>query len=131
MNKIVLNGRLTRDPELRMTNTTGRPVVSFTLAVDHNFKSANGERGVDFIDCVAWGKSAEIIAQYVQKGHRFGVAGRLSIRQYETQDGQKRRAAEVVVDDFDFLEPNHNGQQPVAVGAGASEDAELPEDLPF
>jgi single-strand DNA-binding protein len=130
LNKIQLIGRLTRDPEMRVTSTSGKSVANFTLAVDHNFKGANGERGVDFIDCVAWGKGGEIIAQYVQKGHRLGVSGRLQIRQYEAQDGGKRRAAEVVVEDFDFLEPRKDGQ-PVAVGAGAEAEAELPEDLPF
>jgi single-strand DNA-binding protein len=121
LNRVILIGRLTRDPELRVTNTSGIPVVRFSLAVDRGFKSATGERGVDFIDCVAWRKLAETVAQYLTKGRLAAVEGRLQIRTYETPDGQKRRAAEVVCDDVRFLDSKHAGDI-----APAAEEDEVP-----
>lgn len=115
MNQINLIGRLTADPELRYT-PNGTPVVTFRLAVRRNRKNQNGEYETDFIDCVAWQKSAEIIANNMNKGNMFGVSGRLQVREYE-YEGQRRRAYEVVVEDFTFVEKkqeNGNGyaQQP-------------------
>ena len=102
MNQINLIGRLTADPELRYT-PNGTPVVTFRLAVRRNRKNQNGEYETDFIDCVAWQKSAEIIANNMNKGNMFGVSGRLQVREYE-YEGQRRRAYEVVVEDFTFVE---------------------------
>ena len=96
LNKIVIMGRLTRDPELRYTQNDN-PVTSFTLAVDRD------KDGVDFIDCVAWRKTAEFVNNYFRKGGMAVVAGRLQIREWE-KDGQKRKAAEVVVDNIYFGE---------------------------
>lgn len=103
LNVIVLIGRLTRDPELRYT-PSGVPVVNFTLAVDRPFTNQQGEREADFIDVVGWRRLAETVAQYMQKGRLVAVKGRLQIRSYETQDGQRRRAAEVVAEDVRFLD---------------------------
>lgn len=97
LNKITLMGRLTRDPELRYTKNE-TPVASFTLAVDRDMD------GVDFIDCVAWRKTAEFANTYFRKGEMAVVAGRLQIREYE-KDGSKRKAAEVVVDNLYFGQP--------------------------
>lgn len=103
LNRVVLVGRLTRDPELRRTNN-GTPVTSFTIAMNRNFTSQNGERQADFIPCVVWNKAAENVAKYCSKGSLVGVDGRLQSRQYETQDGRKVTAIEVVCDSVQFLE---------------------------
>ncbi|HEY6102113.1 MAG TPA: single-stranded DNA-binding protein [bacterium] len=108
LNRIILIGRLTRDPELRYV-PSGQPVASFTLAVDRPFANQQGERQTDFIDIVAWRKLAEQVTQSLSKGRLVAVEGRLQIRSYETQDGQKRKAAEVVASDVRFLDRKPGG----------------------
>ena len=103
LNRIILIGRLTRDPELRYV-PSGQPVAGFTLAVDRPFVNQQGERATDFIDIVAWRKLAEQVTQHLSKGRLVAVEGRLQIRSYETQDGQKRKVAEVVADAVRFLD---------------------------
>lgn len=103
LNRIILIGRLTRDPELRYV-PSGQPVASFTLAVDRSFVNQQGERATDFIDIVAWRRLAEQVTQHLAKGRLVAVEGRLQIRSYETQDGQKRKVAEVVADAVRFLD---------------------------
>lgn len=102
-NKVILLGNLTRDPELR-TTPSGQNVCSFSLAVNRTWRNSDGEQqeAVDFIDCNAWGKAGEIIEQYMQKGRAILVSGRLQQRSWE-QDGQKRSKVEVVVEDFNFV----------------------------
>lgn len=109
MNLTVLVGRLTRDPELRMTQSQVA-VCSFTLAVDRKFKSASGEREADFIPCVAWRKTAELINQYVQKGHRLGVIGSIQTRSWDKGDGTRGYATEVMVEEIEFLQPREQQQ---------------------
>ena len=104
LNRIVIIGRLTRDPEMRQT-PSGTAVCTFTLAVDRSFKSANGERETDFIPVVAWRQLGENCAQYLAKGKLAAVDGRLQLRRYEDKDGSKRTAAEVVADNVRFLSP--------------------------
>ena len=104
MNIIVLVGRLTRDPELRMTQSQNA-VCSFTLAVDRKYKNAAGEREADFINCVAWRKTAELISDYVKKGHKLGVIGAIQTRNYDDKDGRRVYVTEVVVDEIEFLQP--------------------------
>lgn len=108
-NKVVLMGNLTRDPELR-TTPNGQTVCSFSLAVNRTWKNANGEQqeAVDYIDCNIWGKPAEIIDQYMNKGSGILVSGRLQQRSWE-QDGQKRSKVEVVVEDFNFVGGGNDG----------------------
>ena len=103
-NKVILIGRLTRDPEIR-TTTTGIPVASFTLAVNRNYVSQSGVREADFINCVCFRKLAEIVSQYVRKGQLINVDGRLQTRSYDAQDGSKRYVTEVICDNVVFLEP--------------------------
>jgi single-strand DNA-binding protein len=102
-NKVVLMGNLTRDPELKSI-PSGQQVASFSLAVNRTWKNASGEQqeAVDYIDCNAWGKPAEIITQYMSKGSAILVSGRLQQRSWE-QEGQKRSKVEVVVEDFNFV----------------------------
>ena len=101
LNKIFLMGRLTRDPELRRTQS-GTAVTSFSLAVDRDFKGQNGEKETDFIDVVAWRNTAEFVSKFFTKGRMAIVEGRLQIRDYTDRDGNKRRAAEVVADTVYF-----------------------------
>lgn len=102
MNKIFLIGRLTKDPELRYTQS-GAAVCSFTLAVDRPFTSQSGERETDFINIVVWRKAAENCAKYLSKGRQAAVEGRLQIRSYDGNDGQRRWMTEVVADNVEFL----------------------------
>ena len=102
LNKIILMGRLTRDPELRHTQT-GTAVASFSLAVDRDFKDrSTGEKSTDFIDIVAWRQTAEFVSKYFTKGRMAVVEGRLQMRDWTDKDGNKRRSAEVVADNLYF-----------------------------
>lgn len=101
LNHIVLMGRLTRDPELRRTQS-GIAVASFTLAVDQDYKAQDGDRGVDFINIVAWRGTAEFAQKYFEKGQMAVVSGRLSTRNYEDKNGNKRTAYEVVASNIYF-----------------------------
>ena len=101
LNKIFLMGRLTRDLELRRTQS-GTPVASFALAVDRDFKGQNGEKETDFIDVVAWRNTAEFVSKYFTKGRMAVVEGRLQIRDWTDKDGNKRKAAEVIADNVYF-----------------------------
>jgi single-strand DNA-binding protein len=104
LNHITIMGRLTRDPELRYTQSQ-TPVASFTLAVDRDFSSRDGgERQTDFIDCVAWRQTAEFVSKYFSKGSMAVVSGRLQIRDWTDREGGKRRSAEVVADNIYFGE---------------------------
>ena len=103
--KVVLMGNLTRDPENR-TTSGGQNVTNFSLAVNRSWKSADGtqQEQVSFINCVAWGKTGEIISQYVSKGNPLLVSGRLDQRSWDDKDsGQKRTVVEVIVEDFNFI----------------------------
>ena len=113
LNHIVVMGRLTRDPELRYTQSQ-TPVASFTVAVDRDFANRdNGERQTDFIDCVAWRQTAEFVNKYFQKGSMAVVSGRLQIRDWTDREGGKRRSAEIVVDNMYFGESKRrDGEQP-------------------
>lgn len=103
MNKVILIGRLTRDPELRYL-TSGAAVATFTIAVDRPFTNQQGERETDFIKIVTWRKLAENCANNLNKGRLVGVSGRLQIRSYEGEDGQRRWVTEVVADEVQFLD---------------------------
>ncbi|MCA0980209.1 single-stranded DNA-binding protein [Exiguobacterium aestuarii] len=109
INRVVLVGRLTRDPEMRYTQS-GIAVARFTLACDRPFGGQDGKKETDFIDCTVWRKQAENVAQYLKKGNMAGVDGRLQISSYEGQDGQKRQRAEVVADSVRFLELKGQGK---------------------
>lgn len=101
LNRIILAGRLTKDPELRHTET-GTSVASFTLAVDRDFKNKNGNKETDFVDVVAWRGTGEFVSKYFTKGRMAIVDGRLQMRDWMDKDGNKRRVAEVVADNVYF-----------------------------
>ena len=141
LNKIILMGRLTRDPELRRTQS-GTAVTSFSLAVDRDFKGQSGEKETDFIDIVAWRNTAEFVSKYFTKGRMAVVEGRLQIRDWQDKDGGKRRSAEVIAENVYFGDSKHDGQQsqpkyagtPVSVYPEDREFAEIGEEdgeLPF
>ena len=109
LNRVILIGRLTRDPELRYT-PSGVAVASFSLAVDRNFKNAQGEREVDFINIVVWRQLGENCANYLSKGKLAAVDGRLQIRSYDAKDGTKRTVAEVIAEDVRFLSPRDSSE---------------------
>ena len=108
MNRTILVGRLTRDPDLRYT-PTGTAVANFTIAVNRPFKSKDGDQEADFINCVVWRKPAENLANYMKKGSQIGVDGRLQSRTYEDKDDKKVFVTEVVADSVQFLEPKGSG----------------------
>lgn len=139
LNRIILMGRLTRDPELRRTQN-GTAVTSFSIAVDRDFKNKDtGEKATDFIDIVAWRQTAEFVCDYFSKGRMAVVEGRLQIRDWTDKDGNKRRSAEVLADNIYFGDSKRDGD---AVGgsytggqtAQSGEFREIDEDdgeLPF
>lgn len=103
INRVVLVGRLTRDPELRKTINSA--VASFTIAVDNRLKGPNGEKTTSFIPCVTWNQQAENTVKFVRKGSLVGVEGRLNQRTYDSKDGRKVQIIEVICDSVQFLEP--------------------------
>ncbi|WP_421073018.1 single-stranded DNA-binding protein [Listeria monocytogenes] len=107
MNRVVLVGRLTKDPELRYT-PAGVAVATFTLAVNRPFKNGQGEREADFINCVVWRKPAENVANFLKKGSLTGVDGRVQTRNYEGNDGKRVYVTEIVAESVQFLEPKQN-----------------------
>lgn len=116
LNSTVLIGRMTKDPNLKYTQS-GKGVANFTLAVERNFKDANGEKITDFINCVIWGKGAETLCNYTHKGSMVGVVGELNTRSYENQQGQKVFVTEVNVRDFQFLSYDKDEQKQASTPA--------------
>ena len=143
LNKIIIMGRLTRDPELRRT-ASSTAVAGFTLAVDRDFKSQNGEKSTDFIDVVAWRNTAEFVAKYFTKGRMAVVEGRLQIRDWKDKDGNNRRSAELVAENVYFGDSKRDGAPagdyaapmggyaaPVSTTSSFSEIEDEDGDLPF
>lgn len=120
MNKVMLIGRLTKDPELRYTQG-GTAVASFTIAVDRRFSK---DKEADFINCVAWQKTAEFISQYFHKGSKIVVEGRLQTRSYDAEDGSRRFVTEVVVEQSEFGDSKAKSENNSATGASGALEAE-------
>lgn len=110
MNLVILKGRMIKDVELK-TTTTGKMVAKFCIAVQHSFKNEKGEYGADFINCVVWEKKAEIIGSFFKKGSNILVQGRLSVRNYEDENKQKRTATEIIVESFDFIDKSEKSDK--------------------
>lgn len=134
LNHIVLQGRFVRDPELRHTQS-GTPVCPFSLAVERDTKQQDGTRKTDFVECVAWRGTAEFASKYFKKGSMCIVEGRLELRDWTDNDGNKRRNAEVRVSGMHFCESKKSESAQSSIPAGTANFAELPdiddEDLPF
>ena len=122
INRVILTGRLTNNPELKYT-TSGNAVATFNLAVNRQFKNQNGEREADFIRCIIWRKSAENLTNFTHKGSLIGVEGRIQTRSYENQQGQRVYVTEVIVDSFALLESRQDKQQGAPVDVA---DDQLP-----
>lgn len=132
MNKVILVARLAKDPELRAT-TSGTSVASFTVACDRKYVKQGEERKADFINCIAWQKSAEAISRYFKKGDRIALEGSIQIRDWQDNDGKKRYATEVVVEQWEFAQSKTEGA-PATSNTEADLDGFMPvddEDLPF
>lgn len=129
LNKIFIMGRITKDPELRRTDS-GAAVTSFSLAVDRDFKGQNGEKETDFIDVVAWRSTAEFVAKYFAKGRMAVVEGRLQIRSWKDKDGNKRSKAEVVADNVYFADSKKQESGNSYATSGFTE-IEEDDDFPF
>ena len=137
MNKVVLIGRLTKDPELRFAAGSGTAVSRFTVAVNRQFKKDE----TDFINCVAFGKTAETISQYMTKGRQIALTGSIRTGSYDAQDGSKRYTTDVAVDSFEFIGSNNNNSEHYsnppkndAFGGGSYNDDITPVDdgdMPF
>lgn len=128
MNKVILVGRITKDPEAKLT-TNQTQFCNFTIAVDRRFKDENGNRPADFISCVAWQKTAAFIQKYFRKGNKIGIVGSIQTRSYEDKNGQKRFITEVVVDEAEFVENNNKEEaQEEAQGGKPAADGDF---LPF
>lgn len=133
LNRIIVMGRMTRDPELRRTNS-GTAVASFTVAVDRDFKSQSGEKETDFIDVVAWRNTAEFVSKYFFKGRMAVVEGRLQIRDWTDKEGNKRRTAEIVADSVYFGDSKRDGGDNSSCApapSGGFDEIEDDGDLPF
>ena len=138
MNKVVLIGRLTRDPELRYTQSN-IPAASFTLAVNRNFQNQNGEREADFINIVAWSKLGEFCSKYFKKGQQVGIIGRIQTRNWEDENKVKHYITEVVAEEAYFADSKREGEfnanMENTFGSTISENSEFAtsaeDDLPF
>ena len=122
LNKIIVMGRLTRDPELRRTQS-GTAVTSFSLACDRDFKSQSGEKETDFIDVTCWRSTAEFVGKYFTKGRMAVVEGRLQIRDWTDRDGGKRRSAEIVAENVYFGDSKHDVNATTPEQAGKNFDS--------
>lgn len=133
LNRVVLIGRLTKEPELRYT-PSGVAVTNFTLAVERNFKNAQGEKETDFINCVVYKALAELVANYLSKGKLASVDGRLQIRTYNDKDGQKHWVTEIIGENVQFLSPKGENEERVSTNPSASSfghEVSLDDDIPF
>lgn len=130
MNKVILVGNLTRDPEYR-TTPNGASVCNFSIAVQRRFANQQGVREADFINCVAWRQQADFVHRFFTKGRRIGVVGSLQTRTYDAQDGSKRYVTEVIAGNVEFCDSRPEGAQK---GAGETQEGFAPyedDNLPF
>ena len=136
MNKCELIGRLTKEPELKLTSNQTQ-FCNFTIAVDRKFKDANGNRQADFINCLAWKQTAVFIQKYFHKGNKIGICGSIQTRSYDDQNGVKKFVVEILVEDVDFIESQNQANtapapepqpqnQPVASAEPEGSSGELP-----
>ena len=132
MNRIILLGRLVKDPDVKVT-TSGKTVCTFTLAVDRPFQGKNGQREADFINVITFNKTAEAVGNSLKKGHRALVEGRLQIRSYDGKDGNKHYVTEVIADRVEFIERKEKSAQKAESEAmeGFGSEVQFDEEIPF
>jgi len=131
LNKVVLIGRLTRDPELKFTPGSGVAVASFTIAVDRNFVNQSGQREADFIPIICWRKLAENVANNLGKGRLVAISGRIQTRTYQAQDGGRRYVTEIVADEVQFLDWPKDKQATAGIDGTGFMPVDDTDDLPF
>ena len=137
MNKVILMGRLTRDPEVRYTQTNNTLVASFSLAVNRRFTRPGEERQADFINIVAWSKLGEFCSKYFKKGQQVGIIGRIQTRTWDDEQGQKRYVTEVIAEEAYFADSKRDGATDNTFGStepgsmGADFEVSSSDDLPF
>lgn len=131
MNKVILLGRLTKDPETRYTQSTNTQVTSFTLAVNRRFVKQGEERQADFINCVAWNKTAEFVSKYFSKGQQVGVIGRIQTRNYDDDKGIKHYVTEVIAEETYFAGDKKEAEQNDGIGDTSEFEITNQDDLPF
>ena len=130
LNSVIIMGRLTRDPELRRTQS-GTAVTSFTMAVDRDFKSQSGEKETDFIDVVAWRNTGEFAAKYLAKGRMAAVEGRIQVRDWQDKDGNRRKSVEVVADNVYFADSKRDSKPQESRDDQEFDEIEDDSHLPF
>ncbi len=130
MNKTILMGRLTKDPDTRYTQTTNTQVTSFTLAVNRRF-AKEGEQQADFINIVAWSKTAEFVSKYFKKGQQVGVIGRIQTRTWDDDQGQKHYITEVIAEEVYFADSKKEGQADTTLGTTNDFEISSLDDLSF
>jgi len=134
MNKVILMGRLTKDPELKYTTANNTAVCSFTLAVNRKFTKQGEEKKADFINCQSWAKTAEFVAKYFTKGSQVAIVGRIETRTWDDNEGKKHYVTEVIVEDTYFADSKKGEGTPSQKPTGAQGDGFYPledDDLPF
>lgn len=130
MNKVILVGRLTKDPEIK-TTSSDKKYCNFTIAVDRPFKDANGNRQADFVNCVAWNQTAVFIQKYFKKGSRIGVVGSIQTRTFEDDEGTKHFVTEVMVSEAEFVESANKTETMATPEVKVAEPEEPVGELPF
>lgn len=130
MNKVILMGRLTKDPETRYTQTNNIQVTSFTLAVNRRF-TKDGEQQADFINIVAWNKTAEFVSKYFRKGQQVGIIGRIQTRTWDDDQGQKHYVTEVIAEEVYFADSKKEGQANTTIDTTNDFEISSSDDLPF
>lgn len=130
MNKLIIIGNLTKDPELSETSS-GISYTKFTVAVSRNYTNSDGERETDFFDITAWRERAELCVKYLRKGNKVGIVGSVQFRTYEDDDGNKRKITEIKVDEIEFLTPKSSSEEAKPSKKGKPQLEETDEDLPF
>lgn len=130
MNKLIIIGNLTKDPELSETSS-GISYTKFTVAVSRNYTNSDGERETDFFDITAWRERAELCVKYLRKGSKVGIVGSVQFRTYEDDDGNKRKITEIKVDEIEFLTPKSSSEEAKTSKKGKPQLEETDEDLPF
>jgi single-strand DNA-binding protein len=130
MNKVILMGRLTKDPEARYTQTNNVQVTSFTLAVNRRF-TKDGEQQADFINIVSWNKTAEFVSKYFRKGQQVGVIGRIQTRNYDDDKGVKHYITEVIAEEVYFADSKKEGQADTILDTTNDFEISSSDDLPF
>ena len=129
-NKVILLGRLTKDPEIRYTQSQ-KVVAQFTLAVDRPFLNQQGQREADFIPVIVWGKGAELIGNSCAKGHRLLVEGRIQIRNFDAKDGTKHWVTEIIANNFEFIEKKEQPKTMAGMGQDVTNQSPFDENVPF